>query len=203
VCHNPQVRVDQLDDYVWQSVCELLQHPERMLAEWSRRKDHDGVPAQVRAHRDDAARALAVQERSLKRLVDAYEAGAIELNELKVRSETVRARVDRARRDLAEAEQKLHETVHLRSVITQLDAFAARVRRGLDRLSWSERQHIIRTLVAQVDIDENGATVVYRLPPASSTPSGGVPGGDGSKSCQLRERRAFSVAQQYPARRAG
>jgi hypothetical protein len=73
-------------------------------------------------------------------------------------------------------EDRTLATMTLVAVITQLDDFAARVRRGLDRLSWPERQHIIRTLVAPVDIDENGATVVYRLPPASSTPSGGEAG---------------------------
>jgi len=37
ICHNPQVRVDQLDEHVWNSVCALLQDPVRLLEEWSSR----------------------------------------------------------------------------------------------------------------------------------------------------------------------
>jgi site-specific DNA recombinase len=36
VCRNPSVRGDQLDEYVWKSVTELLQDPARILNEWSR-----------------------------------------------------------------------------------------------------------------------------------------------------------------------
>jgi len=140
VCSNPQVRVDQLDGYVWQSVCELLQNPSRMLEEWSRRHTSDGVPAEIRERRDEAARGLATHERSLKRLVDAYEVGAIELKELKGRSEAVRARITTAQTDVADADRKLRDTVHLRAVITQLEDFAVRVRNGLGNLSWSEER---------------------------------------------------------------
>jgi site-specific DNA recombinase len=35
VCRNAQVRSDQLDDYVWSSVREVLQNPERMTSEWA------------------------------------------------------------------------------------------------------------------------------------------------------------------------
>jgi site-specific DNA recombinase len=201
VCSNPQVRVDQLDGYVWQSVCDLLQNPSRMLDEWSRRQKSDGVPTELRERRDEALRDLAIHERGLKRLVDAYEIGAIELKELKVRSDAVRARIDNAKREVGNADRKLRETVHLRAVITQLEDFAVRVRKGLDTISWLERRHIIRTLVAKVEIDESGATIVYRLPSTEPTPGAEPSNGAGSTgeatSCQLREGR-----ERCPLRRA-
>ena len=206
VCSNPQVRVDQLDGYVWQSVCELLQNPARMLDEWSRRQKNDGVPTELRERRDEAVRDLAVHERSLKRLLDGYEVGAIELNDLKVRSEAVRARIEMAKREVGHADRMLRETVHLRAVVTQLEDFAARVRRGLDTVSWFERRHIIRTLVAKVEIDESGATVIYRLPSTDPTP-GAEPSRSGSStgqasSCQLREGRHLAPSGKHlPARR--
>ena len=103
-------------------------------------------------------------------LVDAYEAGAIGLDELKTRSEAVRLRIERARRDVEQAERALRETTHLRAVVTRLEDFTARVRTGLDSLSWIERRHIIRTVVAKIEIDEHGATIVYRVPGPDGTP---------------------------------
>jgi site-specific DNA recombinase len=208
VCSNPQVRVDQLDGYVWQSVCDLLQNPARMLDEWSRRQKSDGVPTELRERRDEAVRDLAIQERSLKRLVDAYEVGAIELKDLKARSEAVRVRIEKAKREVGDADRRLRETVHLRAVVTQLEDFATRVRKGLDTVSWLERRHIIRTLVAKVELDETGATVVYRLPSTDPTPGAESSNGGGSSgeapSCQLRGRRHFSPPGEHlPARGRG
>ncbi len=91
---------------------------------------------------------------TITRLVDAYEVGAIEIEDRKGRSEAIRARVERARRDLADAEHRLRDAVHLCEVVARLDDFAARVRQGLDTLSWLERRTIIRTLVAKIEIDE-------------------------------------------------
>ncbi|HEY3961685.1 MAG TPA: recombinase family protein, partial [Gaiellaceae bacterium] len=126
VCRNPSIAAEPLHEHVWRSVCELLQDPARVLDEWLRRQQSGGMAAELKEQRDQAARALAAQERGLQRLVDAYEIGAIEIEDLKTRSDTVRVRIERARRDLADAEQRLGETAALRAIVTRLDDFAAR-----------------------------------------------------------------------------
>jgi site-specific DNA recombinase len=200
VCSNPQVRVDQLDQYVWKSICELLQNPARMLEEWSRRQHDEGAPDDLRAQREQAARIVATHERSLKRLVDGYEAGAIDLHDLKARSEALRGRIEHAKRDVANVESKLQQTIHLRAVVTQIEDFGAHVHKGLNEISWLERRHIIRTLVAKVEIDPDGATVVYRLPsidPPSIEPSNDASDGELDSSYQLRKRRPVADSGQY------
>jgi site-specific DNA recombinase len=197
ICDNPQVRVDQLDGHVWQSVRSLLQSPERVLAEWSRRQRGNGVSTDLRQQRDDASRIAVSHERSLKRLVDAYEAGAIDLADLRTRSDALRARIERARRDVADADRKIRDTIQLRAVATHLEDFATRVQCKLDTLPWTQQRQIIRALVAKVEIDETGATIVYRLPP-TEPPAGETPlSGTGTEArndgvnaagCQLRGR---------------
>jgi hypothetical protein len=92
--------------------------------------------------------------------------------------------------------------VQLREIVARLDDFAARVRNGLDTLSWNERRQIVRTLVDKIEIDETAATVVYRLPSTDRTPkppSDPEPGSeDPSKSdpganCLLRSQRGRCV----------
>jgi hypothetical protein len=143
-------------------------------------------------------------------LVDAYEIGAIEIDDLKARSDAVRVRIERARRDLADAERRLCETTTMRAIITRLDAFAARVRTSLDGLPWSERRQIIRTLVAKIEIGESAATIVYRVPSTerlAAPPSGserGAGGEDGSKgdseaNCRLRSQGSGLVTRDGPS----
>ena len=105
--------------------------------------------------------------------------------------------LQRAQRELDDAEHKLRGTVQLREIVARLDDFAARIRNGLDALSWNERRQIVRTLIAKIEVDEKAATIVYRLPSTDRTPrppSDPEPGSDGRSknepgaNCRLRSQ---------------
>lgn len=202
VCHTRQVRVDQLDQYVWNSVKETLQDPGRLMAEWSRRAESDDAQNALRLQRYEATRILAAYERSLKRVLDAYEAGVLELAELTARSERLKLRMERARQELQEIDAQINESTALRAIIGRLQDFAQRVSAGLEQLDWLGRRQLIRTLVARVEIDDEGATVVYRLPQsghggAPALPPPSAAGGRAPASiCQLRGRSAFAVTRE-------
>ncbi len=209
VCHNPQVRVDQLDGFVWDSVRRILEDPRQVVEEWTRRGSEDGTIAEMRTQRDDATRMVVNQEQVLRRLRDAYEAGAIELDDLVARSERVRARLVRAREELGQAEKQLTQTVEITAIVGRLTDFSAHVRAGLDRLDWQQRCQIIRTLVSRVEIGEEGATVVYRVPAITNPESGGA-GPDreaeqppGGQIIPLCGGSAVTALGQRAARRSG
>ena len=54
----------------------------------------------------------------------------------------------------------------LRLVIGQLEEFASRVSEGLEDTGWLTRRAIIRALVKRVEVDEDGARIVYRVSPS-------------------------------------
>jgi site-specific DNA recombinase len=197
VCHNPQVRVDQLDGYTWDSVKELMQDPQRVLDEWSTRSSSDATLGQLRRECDESERFLRTQEKTLSRLRDAYEAGVLDLEDLAQRSERVRTRIQKAEVDLARAEQALSETVELTAVIGRLTDFSQKVQTGLNSLSWQQRRQLIRTLVSRVEIDEESATIVYRIPAgrdglggaSTSQATANGTGGSTDSSYQLCGRR--------------
>lgn len=98
VCSNQQVRVDQLDGHVWDSVRNLLMDPDQLMHEWvQRRKTGKGEPVLVQ-QRDLAEKSLSNQKRTQRRLVDAFEAGAIDLNELESRTRRVKLRIKETER---------------------------------------------------------------------------------------------------------
>jgi len=170
VCRNRPIQLDDLEKYVWQSVCALLQDPTRVMTEWSRRAD-SAATTDPRAHeRTETLRLIKAQERALQRLVDAYELGAIELAELKDRSERVRSRIAQARRELEALEKLVAQHHELRLVISRVEEFSRRVGEGLQKLTWKERRAIITALVARIEIDQEGATIVYRVPALPAAP---------------------------------
>jgi hypothetical protein len=130
-------------------------------------------------------------------LRDAYEAGVLDLEDLAQRSERVRTRIQKAEVDLARAEQALSETVELTAVIGRLTDFSQKVQTGLNSLSWQQRRQLIRTLVSRVEIDEESATIVYRIPAgrdglggaSTSQATANGTGGSTDSSYQLCGRR--------------
>ena len=108
---------------------------------------------------------------------------------------SLRARLARARDELAQAEKHLEQTVELTAVVGRLSEFGAQVRDGLDHLDWHQRRQLIRTLVARVEVEQDGATVVYRVPPPSDPHcNGGGPGTptDGSGETEVIPLRGGS-----------
>jgi site-specific DNA recombinase len=164
VCTNRPVRVDHLDRYVWESVVEVVRDPERVAAEWARRGAEGGTVAELRRERDELARVQAGQEQTLRRLQDAYEAGAFEVGELTERTRRVRERLRRGREELEQAEARLKQTVEVHALASKLSDFADQVRSGLNGLDWSGRQQLVRMLVSRIEVDDDAATIVYRLP---------------------------------------
>lgn len=121
ICHNSQVRVDQLDGFVWESVQALMQEPERVAAEWEHRASTDRQLSQLRTERDEASKALDATDKSIQRLLDAYESGALELEELTKRTTRLKNRKQRSEASLKAAEQRLSSANTLRAVVTRVE----------------------------------------------------------------------------------
>jgi site-specific DNA recombinase len=174
LCDNPPVRTDVLDAAVWEDVSALLKEPERMRQEYQRRLKPDESSGTARGAVDLSQVTRQVQ-RAIARLIDAYEAGLLDRAEFEPRIRAARdrlAKLQEEARTLAD-EQTQHE--HLRLVIGDWEAFADRVRDVLETLDWTARREIIRTVVKQVELDNDQIHVVYRVSPSPAEPRS-IPG---------------------------
>lgn len=172
---------------------QVLQEPERVLEEWTRRGAEDGALAGARRQRDEAQGFLNAQQQALRRVQDAYESGAMTLGELGERSERVRARIRRAEQDFEQAQAALAQTAELKALAGKLSTFANQLRFGLDELDWTSRQQVIRTLVSRVEIDDEGASIVYRIP--TPRPPGEPDPEDGGSRRQPGDSRLHSGSE--------
>jgi site-specific DNA recombinase len=93
LCQNTQVRTDLLDVAVWQEVCTLLAHPERLAEAYRRR-----LQPETRAKRPSLA-TVAAQIGKLRpgvaRLIDSYAEGLIDKDEFEPRITRLRQRLAR------------------------------------------------------------------------------------------------------------
>jgi site-specific DNA recombinase len=187
ICHNTQVRTDLLDLAVWQEVCTLLTHPERLAEEYRRR-----LQPETRTNRTPLATIedqISKGRQGVARLIDSYAESLIDKSEFEPRLTRLRqrlARLEAQRQALAE-EAALHGELQL--IIGRLEDFAAKLHDGLETADWASQRDLIRALVKRVEVAHNEVNVVFRIDPY---PSDNDPEKKSLQLCRGRDQPSLS-----------
>ena len=173
VCGNSQVRTDRLEHAVWAEVCQLLEDPSRLAAEYQRRLDA------VRTPPGEADAALLEQQiakvrQGITRLIDGYAEGYLDQTEAEPRIRRFKERLQTLEAQAHQRRTQAQTQAELQVVIGRLEEFSAKVQGGLEQLDWHGRRQLIRTLVKRVEIDYARIKVVFRVEDSAfpSTPVG-------------------------------
>ena len=166
ICDNKMVRADLLEEAVWQEVRRLLEDPHRLEAEYERRGSDAGVkPAAELQGRVGKLR------RGIERLIDSYAEGLLEKAEFEPRIRDRKARLARLEEDADRAHETEMAQQQMRMVVGRIEAFAQQVEAGLESMEWTQRRDLVRSLVREIKVDEEGAAVCFRVAPAPTEPT--------------------------------
>src|SRR6266702_3393610 len=171
LCWNKQLRTDLVDEAVWEEVCRLLSHPERLEQEYRRRLlQQEQTPDELSSLETRMGRV----RQGIARLIDSYAEGLIDKTEFEPRMTRMRERLQHMEAHAQQARDEASLERELTLILGRLDAFATRVKTGLHEADWLTRREIIRALVKRVEIDQEQVRVVFRVnppPPAPQPPS--------------------------------
>lgn len=164
---NKQLRTDLVDEAVWEEVCRLLEHPERLEQEYRRRLlQQEQTP-------DDLSNLETLMGRlrqGIARLIDSYADGLIDKGEFEPRMARMGERLKQIEEQAQHAKDEASLERELTLILGRLDEFAARVKTGLHEADWLTRREIIRALVKRVEIDQEQVRVVFRVNPPPQAP---------------------------------
>jgi site-specific DNA recombinase len=196
LCWNKQLRTDLVDEAVWEEVCRLLEHPERLEQEYRRR-------LQQQEQQPDALRDLETRmgrlRQGIARLIDSYAEGLIDKGEFEPRITRMRERLKQIEEHVQQIRDEASLERELTLILGRLDEFVSRIKHGLHEADWSTRREIIRALVKRVEIGQEQVRVVFRVnPPPPSTPR--APSEKDSQSLQHCRGRGKPDTLQYPSR---
>ena len=171
-CVNRSIPASALEEAVWQDVSALLREPQRLAAEFARR----------RSDRPQATEGLlwleqqqAKEERVLKRLLDAYESGLLEQEELKPRLQRTRQRLLDTQTQLEQLRAARADHERIKDALDRLEDFTTRIEDGLREPTPQQQREILKALVKRVEIAPNKIRVIYKihpLPPGSEIHNG-------------------------------
>jgi site-specific DNA recombinase len=199
-CRQRYIGADALDELVWEEVSTRLRDPDLVLEAHRECRVHgmDREEASSSEQMQKLASQIKLTSTEKTRLLDAYQAGAIELAELQKRGRLVDAKLDALRREKDLLEKMAREQKQEGDIRGDLDEFAALVSGRLQHFSFGEKQTLLRTVLDKIVVKDWRVDVHYNIP--LSRPSRPIEQGVSTNFDLCCERR---TGGRFQERRAG
>jgi len=172
-CPQPSTRAEELDGLVWEQIRRALLRPEVLVKGQAVRTDRAAVADDevLNAQLERLDRRLQQTEAERRRVADLYQMQAIDLADFQTRHHEVVGRHQRLEREREMLLAGRQELAAKNRLSRKLDAFAERVRHGIDTLDFEQRQKLVRLLVEQVRVTGPAVEIHLRIPLDEPAPS--------------------------------
>src|SRR5215813_8583741 len=162
-CPNRTVLAETIEELVWQAVSELLRNPQVLIEQYNQRQESGyGTPEQQEQQR--LKRRMAGLEREGQRLIDAYQSGVIDLDDLKERRERIAEECRRLEERLNSLEQQKQGQQRQAALTTTVEEFCRNISAALDNPSFETKQKILRLVVERIEFIEDQITIKHVIP---------------------------------------
>jgi site-specific DNA recombinase len=180
-CTQRPAKAGELEEAVWEHVKGLMRDPERLVSqfkEFARSTSENGDREEVEAKKFEGH--LRRLSREQTRLVDAYQAGVIELEELEERQVKIAQRREALRTQYEQQAQLRRQATQAREVLEDLKTFCRRINAQLEDATFQEKQAILQLLIERIIVGEDTLEIRHVIPldgpPRNSTGSAAPPG---------------------------
>jgi len=162
-CPNRTLSAAQIEEMVWQSVSELLRDPKLLVEQYQlRAQSFDETPAKQEQRR--LARKLQALKREEERLIDAYQAGIVDLNILKERRARIAEEVSRLETRQTALGAQVEQQEQQQSLLNSLEEFTRSIQGSLDNPSFETKQKILRLVVDKIEFKEDEIGIKHLIP---------------------------------------
>jgi len=176
-CPQRQAKVDELDAAVWEHVKQLLNDPATLLGEFeafARQAEEHATDEQIEEQREQAQ--LRRLDREEQRLLDAYQAEALDLTELKERRQQIAGRRQALTAQREQQARIRAERQVAQATLADLKAFCERIRSRLEEATLAEKQRLLHLLIDRVIVGEDTLEIRHVIPLRRLKPEGIAPG---------------------------
>ncbi len=167
-CACAYVNGHMLEDAVWASICGLLKNPE-LLAKEVQRLQEPGTPTRLALETE--LELLGKRSRELPqeedRLIGGFRRGLFE--EAGVRRELGRIGDEKAAIEARQRELQRQVELHRQAsaLASSVTGFAARMNRGLERMAFDQQRELLRLLVEEVVVYDEGQLTIRTILPVT------------------------------------
>jgi site-specific DNA recombinase len=170
-CPSRNIKAVEIEAAVWDHVAGLLADPGQLMAQFARFADLEAGSDRERAADQLLRTRMDRTDRADKRLLDAYEAGAVSLAEMSER----RHRLAEERRGLERQQQDRdrirQQRAQAEAVRTSLEAFCTRVGTRLENASLADKQAILQLVIERIIVGDGSLEIRHVIPLSPGPPN--------------------------------
>jgi len=170
VCDNPPVRQDHLDAVVWKELVRLLEDPSVLQKELNRRLEAARKADPQKQREEGLQREQARLEKSMDRLLSAYQEGLVSLEQLRGRMPELRKQQQAVKAEQQSLQAASTDQAHCLWLGATLTGFCAQLRLRADTLEISAQQKILRLLVKEILVGKDTLTIRHSIPIPNAGP---------------------------------
>jgi site-specific DNA recombinase len=206
ICKNRPIRQDYLDELVWQHVIGLLENPVLIGEEIERRHQEALNSRSTQRRRDTLLKEATHVRNGMNKLLDGYQEGLIELEELRKRMPELRKREQVLNSQLQSLDVTALEQSHWLELSLKVEDFLKCLRHSAKSLSVLDRQKVIRLIIKEVLVGMDKITIKHSIPITGRGGGAGLgaSGPEEKKSYQLCTWSNIPAVEQHlPTRSVG
>ncbi|MBS1251519.1 MAG: Transposon gamma-delta resolvase [Anaerolineales bacterium] len=160
-CSCPPLDGDIVEPLVWRAIAELLADPQLILDYYLARQDEsDTAPHELKRARQELDRI----EKQSQRLLDAYQAQVIELDELATRRQALEQQRQVLESRLSELEQLAQQQARQAALASDVTEFCDNINSVLESPTPEQKQQVLRLIVDHILVGKEQLTVKHVIP---------------------------------------
>jgi site-specific DNA recombinase len=162
-CSSAPMDGKTIEPLIWQAVAELLANPPLILDYYlSRQEESEAVPPELKRVRKE----LVQVEKQDQRLLDAYQAEIIQLDELASRRQALAQHRLVLENRLSELEQLIQQQARQEALASEITAFCDNINSMLHSPTPEQKQHVLRLVVDHIFVGKEQLIIKHVIPSA-------------------------------------
>ncbi len=166
-CSARSVSASTLDSTIWQSLCQALAHPDRLVSELRKVQEEKTAIGDFRQEEfNRLKRELEKKKKAEERLLEVYKYDEqMTLQQYGHEAQKIRAEKREIQREKQQIERQIKKTVNLEKIEEQIKFLHAHISSRLDMLNFDEKKRIVDLLVDRVIVIGNEVKIEGIIPP--------------------------------------
>jgi len=159
----------QLDDVVWQDLCQVLTHPESIAYALERAHGGHWVPQELQERRNVLRQGQASLEHQIARLTEAYLNTVIPLAEYQRRRQELEQKQRALQAQIERLEAQGNHQAELAGLVTSIQEFCQRVQAGLSQATFEQKRELVELLIDRVVVTNDEVEIRYVIPTSAAS----------------------------------
>lgn len=168
----------QLDELVWQDLCEVLMHPNLLQHALERAQGGHWLPQDLQARREALRHARVNLTTQLDRWTEAYLRAVIALSEYERRRAELQRKLDALKAQDQQLDHQADRHTELAALAGPMTEFCQRVQAGLAAATFEQKRQLVELLIDRIVVTNDQVEIRYVIPTSKH--------GEHTRFCHLR-----------------